>query len=95
MKFLAFEKENEGCNWSEADSVLNDEAAHVLKMMQRGFVREIYFDEKNCAVLVLECDDKKKAENLLKNFPLVKAGYITFVLKQLFPYTGFKRLINQ
>lgn len=94
MKYLAVEKEIENADWSNTESVLKDEAQHVYNLYLDGIIREIYFNDENCAVLLLECENKTAATELLAAFPLVKAGLILFELSELRPYTGLKRLFQ-
>ena len=93
MKYLATEIDNEGVDWSNSEIILKEEAKVALKLFEQGFIREMYFDEENCAVLILECQSKSEAEQNLAQLPLVKAGMIKFEIKELKPYTGFSRLI--
>jgi hypothetical protein len=93
MKYLATEIEIEGVNWSNSETILKEEAKTALKFFEQGFIREMYFDEENCAVLILECQSKSEAEKSLLLLPLVKAGMIKFEIKALMPYTGFSRLL--
>lgn len=93
MMFLAIENEIENADWSDTEGVLKDEAQHVYNLYLEGTIREIYFNDKNCAVLIIECENKKAATELLAAFPLVKAGLIEFELTELRPYAGFKRLM--
>lgn len=92
MKILAIEKELMTIPKEEADAILKQEAFKVWELKEKDLVREIYFNEAHCAVLVLECADRITALNLLKDLPLVQKGYITFELMELHPYTGFQRL---
>jgi len=94
MKYLATEIETEGVDWNNSDSILKEEAKVALKLFEQGFIREMYFDEENCAVLILECQSKEEAENTLVQLPLVKAGMIAFNIKELRPYSGFSRLLE-
>jgi len=57
-------------------------------------IREIYFDENHCAVIILECTNKAKAKSILDELPLVKSGNIEFRITELKPYTGFSRLFQ-
>lgn len=93
MKILALEKEIDGANWKNSDEVLKQEALHVYNIQKEGVIREIYFDENHCAVLILECINREKAQTIINELPLVKAGLITFDIKVLSPYNGFDRLI--
>ena len=94
MKFLATEKEIKNADWSNTEGVLKDEAEHVYNLYLKGTIREIYFNDENCAVLILECENKTAATELLAAFPLITSGLIKFELTELRPYTGFKRLMQ-
>ena len=93
MKYLATEIEIEGVDWSNSDAILKEEAKVALSLFERGLIREMYFDEDHCAVLILECQSKTEAEETLQQLPLVKAVMIKFEIKELKPYTGFSRLL--
>jgi hypothetical protein len=94
MKILAIETKLKKLNAKIDSEILKDEALTVLELQQNDILREIYFDENNCAVLILECSDKTAAEKIFSELPLVKNGYIQFEIKELHPYTGFSRLIG-
>jgi hypothetical protein len=94
MKYLAIETEVEGVNWDNCDLLLKEEAKTALRFFERGLFREMYFDEENCAVLILECSSKEEARQALEQLPLVKAGMIEFEIKELKPYNGFSRLLE-
>jgi hypothetical protein len=94
MKILATETELKKLNAITDNDILKDEARAVLELQQKDVLREIYFDENHCAVLILECMGKTEAEKILSGLPLVKGGFISFQIKELHPYTGFSRLIS-
>lgn len=94
MKILAIETELKKLNTHSEIEILKAEARAVLELQQKDILREIYFDENHCAVLLLECADKNEAEKILSDLPLVKNGFIQFESKELHPYTGFSRLIG-
>ena len=94
MKILAFEIEVEGVTNQQFEPHLRDESIKVLELFEKGIVREIFFDQSHCAVIILECSNLKKAESMLQELPLVKNGLIHFDLRELNPYTGFSRLLN-
>ena len=94
MKLLAIEKELKTVDWENESQTLAEEAKSVYKFMLSGNLREIYFSENKNAVLVLECEDKTVARQLLKTLPLVEKGIIDFEIIELHPYTGFSRLMN-
>jgi hypothetical protein len=94
MKILAIETELKKLNANSDKEILKDEARAVLELQQKNILREIFFDENHCVVLILECRDKNEAGNILAELPLVKSGFIQFEIKELHPYTGFSRLIE-
>jgi hypothetical protein len=93
MKILAIEKETIAVNWEQETEVLINEAYRAYELFQEGIIREIYLNEADEAVIILECDSKKQAEDLLATLPLVQAGFIRFEVMELLPYTGFGRII--
>ncbi len=92
MKILAIEREIKGVSWENSSELLREEAKHVYQLYLADILREIYFNEKKCAILVLETQDMKSAKEVLDNLPLVKSGMIEFEIMELRPYTGFDRL---
>ena len=94
MKILAIETELKKLNANSNKEILKAEAHAVLELQQKDILREIYFDENHCAILILECSDKPAAEKILSELPLVKGGFIGFEIKELHRYTGFSRLIG-
>lgn len=94
MKILAIETELKKLNANSDKEILKQEALTVLELQQKNILREIYFDENHCAVLILECNDTTEAGKILSDLPLVKGGFIQFEIKELQPYTGFSRLIG-
>ena len=96
MKLLAFERELKGKTKGDFDSHLTSEANKVWEYYKKGIIREIYFTkETHEAVLLLECESKKEAENYLTSLPLVQAGLIRFDITKLVPYDGFERLFQE
>lgn len=48
--------------------------------MLSDVLREIYFTENKNAVLILECESKEQAEQILHELPLVQKQLISFEL---------------
>ncbi len=94
MKILATETELRKISANSDKEILKEEARAVLDLQQKEILKEIYFDENHCAVLILECYDKSEAAKIIAELPLVKSGFIQFEIKELHPYTGFSRLIG-
>ena len=94
MKILALEREIESVTWDDTEKLLEQEAQHVFQLYLSDSLREIYFTEEKNAVLIMETKDKKSAEKLLNNLPLVKSEKIKFEIMELKPYSGFERIIK-
>lgn len=94
MKFLAIEKDIPNIDWKNSEKILADEAQKVYELYLSGSLREIYFNESHNAVLMLECESKSQALQLLGSLPLVNRKMIEFELMELLPYTGFQRIIS-
>lgn len=94
MKFLAIEDELLPIDAAVDAELLREEARAVLRLHNEGLLREIYFDDRHCAVLVLECADADEAGRVLDMLPLVHEGRISFSRTALHPYTGFNRLLD-
>ncbi|MGD8306968.1 MAG: superoxide dismutase [Ignavibacteria bacterium] len=96
MKILAIEKENQGINQDEFKKYAEEEAVIVWKLYKTEKIREIYFrgDQDN-AVIILECENVKEAEEILASLPFVKNKLIHFDFIPLKPYPGFERLFGK
>ena len=95
MKILAIETEVPGVPDEAFEPLLRDEAARAWELHQAGVVRELYFrDDRHEAVLVLECESVRAAQEALATLPLVRSGLIRFDLIPLRPYPGFERLFH-
>mgnify|MGYP006421881257 FL=1 len=96
MKILAIEKEVPGTQPEDFISHLKAESARVWELYQSGHIRELYFrQERNEAILILECADSDEAQQLLGSLPLVQEGLISFEVIPLIPYPGFERLFEK
>ncbi len=95
MKILAIEKVVPNVDWSTVSKeLLAQEALNVYRMYLTEQLREHYFNEENCAILILECDNKAQAHELLQKLPLVQKNLIAFEIMELRPYTGYDRIIH-
>lgn len=95
MKFLAVEKELPGKTKKDFEPYLKSETEKVWEYYKLGIIREIYFTKENHeAVLILECESKNHAEEILNNLPLVKESLIAFKVDELVAYNGFERLFK-
>ena len=93
MKVLAIEKDRPGTSPHDLTALLVAEAKAVWDLYQGGMIREIYFREaQSQAILILETETARQAEEILAQLPLVRAGLTAFEVIGLRPYPGFSRL---
>lgn len=94
MKILAIEKEMPGVHDSDYKPWLEAEARKAWEFQQEGLIRELYFTDEHCAVLILEALDKAHAREIVDQLPLVQQKLIDFDLMVLTAYPGFARLFK-
>lgn len=94
MKILAIEKEIPGVLDTDYQPFLEAEALRAWELHQEGLIRELYFTDEHCAVLILEARDKAHAREIVDQLPLVQQKLIDFDLLQLTAYPGFARLFK-
>lgn len=70
------------------------EARKAWELHQEGLIRELYFTDEHCAVLILEARDKEHAREIVDQLPLVQQKLIDFELMALTAYPGFARLFK-
>jgi hypothetical protein len=93
MKILAIENELREINPEIRTDILKREASKVWTLQQNAIIREIYLtDNMSKAVIIMECNSIKEANDYLNDLPLVNEGYIDFKLYKLDPYPGYSRL---
>lgn len=95
MKILAIEKEMPGVQDADYTPWLEAEARKAWELHQEGLIRELYFTDEHCAVLVLESRDKTHAREIVDQLPLVQQKLIDFELLALTAYSGFERLFKK
>jgi len=95
MKILAIEKELPNVKDSDYQPFLEAEARKAWELQQEGLIRELYFTDEHCAVLILEARDKAHAREIVDRLPLVQQKLIDFDLMALTAYPGFARLFKQ
>jgi muconolactone delta-isomerase len=96
MKIIALECDVPGVTDSRfTGELLKEEAARAWELHQAGVIRELYFrEDRESAVLVLECEDVEEAHTVLATLPLVRDGLIAFECIPLTAYPGFARLFG-
>jgi hypothetical protein len=94
MKYLAIEHTTEGVTADNFKPYLEEETRRVWELQQSSLIREIYFNDRHNAVIILECNNPEEAKKILESLPLVKNKLISFEIMALLPYSGFSRLFK-
>ena len=66
------EKELHGIKDSDYQPFLELEARKAWELHQQGLIRELYFTDDYCAVLILEARDNAHAREIVDQLPLVQ-----------------------
>jgi hypothetical protein len=79
MKIIAFDRFNPGVTLDTLRPYLREEVANVWRLWKAGIVRENYAraDEPG-VVIVFECEGVDEARRYVDDFPLSKAGLISW-----------------
>jgi len=79
MKIIAFDRFNPGVTLDTLRPYLREEVANVWRLWKAGIVRENYAraDEPG-VVIVFECEGVEAARRYVDDFPLSKAGLISW-----------------
>lgn len=72
---------------------LNAEALHAWGLYKSGFIRDIYFRQDRPGVAIfLECDSVDEAMKVMAEFPLAKAGLLSFECIPLGSFINWENL---
>jgi len=72
---------------------LRDELEESWALFAAGVLREAYATSASTRVVfVLEADDAARAEELLRNLPLIAAGHLRLELMELRPFVNWSML---
>ncbi len=89
MKYIVVATRDKKARPEEFAPHLGPEADHVLSMIKKDIVREVYSrSDGQGAVVVLECEDEAEAKRIIADFPLAKAGLLTAEFYGAKPYRG-------
>lgn len=73
---------------------LNAEALYAWGLYKSGFIRDIYFRQDRPGVAIfLECDSVDEAMNVMAEFPLAKAGLLSFECIPLGSFINWENLV--
>ena len=96
MKILAIDKILPTATEENIRGVVIRDAMHTWVLYTKDVVREVYFrKDRPGVVLVLECANVDEAKQLLKTFPMAKAGVVDFDVIPLGHFVPFGTLLDQ
>jgi hypothetical protein len=96
MQILAVSKIKEGSTLEKMGPHLADEIKHTLEAYLDGKVRDFWFKVGGMGVvLMLESADEAEAHSIIKELPLVAAGFVDFDLIPLQPLKPLGMLIGR
>ncbi len=93
MQYLVLTHDAMKIEWDTQTTLLHAEARKVLELQTGGHIRNIWFNEDNDAVLLLEADSHEAAKKKIDELPLVMNHMIKYEILALYPYTGYTRLV--
>ncbi len=96
MKVIVVATRKPDASPEDLSPYLGPEADHVLMMIKRDVVREVYSrSDGEGAVVILECDGEDHAKKIIAEFPLAKAGLLTAEFYGAKPYRGIVQHAKQ
>lgn len=91
MRILCLDIPAPGATLEHYAPHLTAEALHAWGLYKSGFIRDIYFRQDRPGVAIfLECDTVEEANNVMAEFPLAKAGLLTFECIPLGSFISWK-----
>lgn len=93
MRILCLDIPAPGASLEKYAPHLNAEALHAWGLYKSGFIRDIYFRQDRPGVAIfLECDSVDEAMNVMAEFPLAKAGLLSFECIPLGSFINWENL---
>ncbi len=93
MQFLFLARVAQGISTEQVLPHVKDEAKAVWQNYSADVVQSIYFiADMSGAVLLCEAPDLATMQAIATQFPMAKAGVLTFEILPLKPYTGLEAL---
>lgn len=93
MRILCLDIPAPGASLEKYAPHLNAEALHAWGLYESGFIRDINFRQDRPGVAIfLECDSVDEAMNVMAEFPLAKAGLLSFECIPLGSFINWENL---
>ncbi len=93
MKILCLDVPQPGATMEQYAPHMLAEVQHGWSLVKSGFVRDIYFRQDRTGVAIIaEADSVAAARELLKEFPLARAGLIDWEVIPLGAFLGWEAL---
>lgn len=96
MKLLCLDVPQPGASLEKYQPHLVAEAQHAWKLYKGGILRDLYFRQDRPGVAFFaEADSIEAAKKELAQFPLAKAGLISWEVIPLGPFTNWEMLFGK
>ena len=93
MRILCLDIPAAGASPEKYAPHLTAEALHAWGLYKSGLIRDIYFRQDRPGVAIfLECDAVEEAMNVMAEFPLAKAGLLSFECIPLGSFINWENL---
>jgi hypothetical protein len=93
MKLLCLDIPQPGASMDKYQPHMLAEVRGAWQLYKSGFVREIYFRQDRPGVIIIaECDSVETARQIMREFPLVKAGLIDWEMIPIGPMVSWEML---
>ncbi|MEN4544762.1 superoxide dismutase [Pantoea agglomerans] len=93
MRILCLDKPAPDATLEKYHPHLAAETFHAWSLYKSGALRDIYYRQDRPGVAIfLECDSVEQAQSLLADFPLAKAGLLSFDCIPLGAFTNWESL---
>jgi hypothetical protein len=89
MKILAIQQGCKIIDEKHKSKILKEEGHQLLRLFLSGHIREVFINESQNAVIILECETMERANELLNSLPSVYKRYTKYDLMQINPLMGF------
>jgi hypothetical protein len=95
-KIIAISRLEPETTLEKMQPLFGDESAHAWEQYKAGTFREVYLrtDDQPGVVVVMECSGVEEARSILSDFPMFKAGLLTFELIPVGPFALWETLFD-
>lgn len=95
MRVLCLDVPASGATLEKYSPHMTSEALYAWGLYKSGIIRDIYFRQDRPGVAIfLECQSVDEAKSIMADFPLAKAGLLTFECIPLGTFANWENLFS-